>query len=99
MSLCACTSAVRHPSAEKEAMQRLKRLGLAADLYKMQNGTYPSAEQLFAFAGDPVLALDPWGVAPEIFVVAGVIPGDTGFRLVSAGPDRVFNTPDDILFQ
>lgn len=99
MSLCACTVAVRSSSLEKEAMSRLKRLGLAADLYKLQNGAYPSARQLFAFAGDPVLAADPWGVAPEIFVVPGVVAGDSVCRLVSAGPDRVFNTPDDIVFQ
>ncbi|HUT30432.1 MAG TPA: prepilin-type N-terminal cleavage/methylation domain-containing protein [Sedimentisphaerales bacterium] len=51
-----------------------------------------SGKMLRGGGGEPPMIFDPWNVPVDYRYVAG----DNFPRLRSAGPDRIFNTPDDI---
>ena len=85
-------------TARNQAME----LGKNVEHFRLKLGRYPtSAEGLAVLvappSGEPLvdwLPLDPWG-HPYVMRMPGIINGSK-FDVVSAGPDEVFNTGDDV---
>lgn len=85
------------------ALIQIQQLGSAVDLFKLTCAVYPTKEQgLEALVKDPgvkgwkgpyinKIPKDPWGTAYRY-----ATPKDPGFRIDSAGPDKKFDTDDDV---
>jgi len=88
----------RSSTSRNQAME----LGKNVVHFRLQDGRFPTAEEGLAVllappSGEPLvddLPMDPWG-HPYVMRIPGVVNVDS-FDVVSAGPDAVFNTVDDI---
>ena len=72
---------------------QLQQVEAALDAYATEHGSYPDdlAQIVPAYLPIPDLLIDPWGT--QLRLVRG--DGEKVF-LLSAGPDRVFGSGDDI---
>ena len=84
----------------KEDIARIHMTDLANNAYGMWQRDFPDAacpdklDDLIKYANKHDIK-DPWGTAYDMKCGEG-LPEGTSFGVVSAGPDRKFNTPDDI---
>ncbi|HLK89174.1 MAG TPA: hypothetical protein VKZ18_04715 [Polyangia bacterium] len=85
-----CTSRLRI------AYLRVKASRDAIDRYLLDHGRCPSSHRPLIAERylDEINLRDPWGV--DIALTCAAPGGDTRVTAGSAGPDRVFGTPDDI---
>jgi general secretion pathway protein G len=84
----------------KEDIARIHMSDLANNAYGMWQRDFPDAqcpeklEDLVKYSNKKEVK-DPWGT-PYLMKCGEGLPEGTSFGLVSAGPDRKENTPDDI---
>ncbi len=99
--------ALEQGRAKKAAATRatLYQLQYLLKVYYRQYGTYPpELSWLQRVSKEPIPRLDYWEQAIS-YSTASVIaskntpPGFSNYQLVSAGPDGVFDTPDDIVMR
>ncbi len=103
-ALCGCAGVGTRGSApDPVALSRLKSLSAAMVIYRVSNGAYPSdigELKELPDAASPDDFTDPWGTVPrmEIFPEYKAVEKRIDFKFTSAGPDRVFDTADDISY-
>ena len=88
-------------SQKAAARASIANIGLAIDMYEVDNGVYPASLQSLLTHGSEInwngpylkdgrMPVDPWGVQ------FGYTPREDGYEIRSGGPDAQIGTGDDL---